>query len=234
MSLVQSKQISKLIAGQIIIGGIAFPAASSFNVTTLLTTAASTAAQGGIPVPVQAGSAITEGFVVSGNNLVDVTTTASGAKLADSSGNEIYGRLTNVGAVYTLSLFSDIAGVQTAFTLLTATNLDVMVPYIFTFEHLPFDAFIGRTMNFVSNDPASQAGRTKRELLTVTSLNTLSALTTAYLGTGTLVLVVNGVLVDNLDSPVALTATGTAVTWNATNAGYNLNTTDNVIAFYAY
>jgi hypothetical protein len=60
--------------------------------------------------------------------------------------------------------------------------------------------------------------------LTVTATNTLSALPVAPTATGKIMLHVEGVTEFAVGTNPSYTVSGTTVTWNATNAGYNLTT----------
>jgi hypothetical protein len=227
MSLIQSKQVSKFLQAPIFLSAFTFAAGSTTSITAALTTAAATAGDGGVSVPVQVASATQEGFITSGNNTVQVWDNATGQRLADAKGNEVYGRLTGA---YTLSLYSKIAGVETAYTY-AGGNIDLEVPYKFTFEHYPSDAAVGLDVRYVGNDPAG-AGSMKAELLIVTATNTLSAVSTAPNTAKEIVLIVNGQDMSSLASPAPFTVAGTAVTWSSVNAGYSLATTDSVVIHY--
>lgn len=72
-----------------------------------------------------------------------------------------------------------------------------------------------------------------QEALTVTSVNTLSALSNSAVGT-LFMLIVNGVVYTTAGGAPPVSVSGTAVTWNATNAGFSLATTDKVIAIYSF
>lgn len=74
--------------------------------------------------------------------------------------------------------------------------------------------------------------RIQTDKLSVTSTNTLSALSATYAGTFFL-LIVNGQTLNTVGASPPFTVSGTAVTWSAANAGYNLETTDSVVAVYS-
>lgn len=308
--LIQSKQITKLLRANFYNSGYPYPAAATSNVTVALTSAASTAGDGNIAVPVQIAATGVEGFVVAkGSNKVSIfgagitavvltgdtdgttgvvvniastttvvlgmvlaaalngipagsvvtaktattvtfdtvsTVAATAAsftvqtlpgeqRIADSAGNEVYGRLTQAAGVYSLGLFSLVSGIETSFVPANPITLDFVVTYQYTFEHLPSDSLVGGSIRHIGDDPASTAARIKDELLTVTALNTISALTTAYLVNGFIKLSVNGQEMDRFGgATAAFTCTGTTVTWSATNAGYSLVPGDRVVAKYEY
>lgn len=233
--LIQPKQITKLLRANLYTAGYLFPAAATSVVTTALTTAAATAGDGLVPVPVQTASTGLEGFVVtSGENTVSIFGTAQ-QKLIDSAGTELYGRLTQSAGVYTLSVYSLVLGVETAYTFATATTIDFVVSYQYTFEHLPSDSLVGGSVRHIGDDPSNLGGRIKYELLTVTAINTLTAISTNYVTGAFATLTVNGQVVDRFGGALAaFSISGTTVTWSAVNAGFSLITTDRVVCSYTF
>lgn len=232
MPLVQRKQIKAFLGGRIYIAGYAFAGgANNFSATAQLTTALATAGRSNSAVPLQTYIADTrQGVLAAGRNIVEIYNATTKQKITDASGNEVYGR---IDATWTVSLFSEIAGVETAYTLVAATTLDYAVPYIFTFDSLPEDALLGVKSTYVNDDPFASGGRVAFELLTVTALNTLSALTNPY-SNGVAEMYINGQMVSTLDGSFTLTGGSTAVTWVPATAGYNLQTTDIVHIRYPW
>jgi hypothetical protein len=153
-------------------------------------------------------------------------------KLIDANGNEVYGLLTQAAGVYTLALYSLVNGIETSFAPAAAVTIDFVPIYCYTFDHLDKNALLGGTARFVGQDPVGSQ-RTKAELLTVTGINTLSALSTPYVAGGEAWLHVNGDVTD-MFAPAAFTIVGTTVTWNQANAGFALAPGDRVVAKYAY
>jgi hypothetical protein len=92
--------------------------------------------------------------VTSGANRVLIYDSTTNNKLIDTNGNEVYGRITESGGVYTLSYFVEVAGVETAFTM-TAGTIDFLFPYRFTFTQFPSDAPIRVQSSFVGEDPVA-------------------------------------------------------------------------------
>ncbi len=233
MPLLQSKQIQRFLKAYIGLTAFSFAAGTSSVITTVVTSAAGTAGDGGVAVPVQVFSSTTEGFVTTGNNLAPVWVSATKQRLVDASNNEVYGRVTQAAGVYTLSLFSSIAGTETAFTLGSTTNVDFMVPYQFSFEHLPSDSLITIPEKYVGDDPVPAGGRMRAEVVSITALNTLAALSVAAVA-GSAFLYINGKEEDTLGGSPATTFSGTSVTWSAANAGYSITTTDRAVAYYPF
>jgi spore maturation protein SpmB len=232
--MINIKQINWVVAALVRVSSFAASGTSN-NVSTAIASALSTAGRGGVTVPTQVsanGDAI--GIITSGvNNLVQIAR-ADGEKIADASGNEVYGRLTETGGVYTLSYVASVNGVETGVSL-AATTINFDFAYRFDFARLPGDFAIAVPTKVVNNDP--RAGGTAAgiftELLSVTALNTLSALTKTPNVTANLFLIVNTATYSTLGgSSAPFAVSGKAVTWSPVNAKFNLETGDRVIATY--
>ena len=224
-TLVHNSQIDQLLYAYVRVNG--FTASStSTNATTAITTAVSTAGKGGVAVPLQVASASAVGVITTGSdNRVEIYDATTKQKISDDS-NEVYGRITESAGVYTLSYYTLVAGVETASTV--AQSIDFEFIYNFDFGRLPINALTAVKARNISDDPSSSSGSLFDEVLTVTALNTVSDLTKTP--TGTVKLFVNGQAVSSLTT--AFTVVGKAITWNATNSGYALRTTFEVIASY--
>jgi hypothetical protein len=221
----QPKQIEDYKIGRM--GSANFSGSGASNVVT----AAITTAASGDGVPVQVGATTTEGFITTGvNNKVLIFNTTSKIAIEDGFGNEVYGRLTEVVGVYTLSYFSIQAGVETS-VVLAATNIDFYVAYNYLFKDLPNDILIRVRAVSVGEDPSSLSGRTIRnEKLTITALNTLSNLAKTPLN-NTVALYING-KAEVEGASEAFTRVGKVLTWDATDAEYDLETTDDAVVHY--
>lgn len=219
------------------IGAIGFAASGSSNtVTTPITTVLSTAGNGGISVPLQVASTSQVGVITTGSDArVEIVDSSTKKKIADASSNEVYGRLSESSGAYTLSYFSLVAGSETAYTI-PSTSIDFYFNYRYDLYRLPSNFAISLGARVVSNDPASVGGSTARwvtEKLTVTALNTLSALSNAPTVTTNIFLIVNGKTENAFGGgSAAFSVSGTTVSWSAANAGYPLETTYDVIAYY--
>lgn len=237
MPLVQSKQVQKFITGRIYVPAAASVVAGnvSANVTATLTAALATASDQGTAVPLQAHIANTQmGLLVTApKNLVEVYD-ANGVKLQSADGDEIYGRLTQAGAVFTVAFYSLAAGVETAYAFDAAETIDIVVPYVFDFVSLPTDFATSLKTAYVNDDPIG-APRTKTEVVAVTALNTLDVTSENFNG-AFCELNVNGQIIDIIDpaAPFAFAAGSNAIAWSQLNAGYPLETTDTVIVTYSY
>jgi hypothetical protein len=195
-------------------------------VTTQITTAA-----GNDGVPVQVGTSTTEGFITSGaNNKVWLFDASGKVAIDDGLGNEVYGRLTEAAGVYTLSYYSLQSGVETAYSF-TSTSIDFYLNYNYLFKNIPNDANIRLRAVPVGEDPSSQSGRPIRnERVTVSALNTLANLAKTPID-NTVALYVNG-KAEHEGASAAFTRVGKVLTWDATDAEYDLETTDIVYAHY--
>lgn len=232
--LTPAKQIEKKLQAWVGIAGFATAGGTSDTITSALTTALNTAGNGGVSVPLQVGSASTEGVnTAAGFNLTDVFNGATGQRLTDTNGNDVYAKITNSGSTWTLSYFSAPGGTEAAYTMAASTSINFEVPYIFSFDHLPFTAIAALVDRHIAPDLATFGFRLFAEALTVTAANTLSAITNAATGT-VQQLIVNGIVYTSLGSAPPFTVSGKAVTWSASNAGFSLATTDDVKAVYSY
>lgn len=231
---VQPKQIQKNLQAWVGIAGFSATGGTSDTITTALTTALSTAGNGGVSVPLQVGSATQMGVNTSaGFNVTPVYVAGTKDVLLDANGQEVYGKIANSGSAWTLGYFSSVSGTETAYTVAASTLVDFEVPYVFTFDLLPLTAITAATQRHVAPDPAATSGRTQADALTVTATNTVSALTRTYAGPWAMLLV-NGVIYTNFGPTPPFSVSGTAVTWSASNAGFALATTDDVKAIYGY
>lgn len=242
VQLIQSKQVSKLVASRVTVAGYNYTAGvgvTSFDGTVDMTTALATAGNGGIPVPVQQYIQGTQsGVITAGRNIVEIYDSVTGLKMyADTAaGEEIYGRVTFAAGVYTIGLFTMIAGVETAYEFLTNQVIDYVFPYVFTFATLPEDALLGIKSTYVNDDPTSGLSdpRTYTEILPVTGLNAIAGGITFPYTTGVAWMSVNGQWLSTLDGSFTLAAGLQTVVWNNAIAGYNLDTTDVVTIKYPY
>jgi hypothetical protein len=71
------------------------------------------------------------------------------------------------------------------------------------------------------------------DLLTIVTVNVVPALSQATNGR-LILMVVNGQVLTNKGASPPFTASGTAVTWSAANAGFSLESSDDVIAIYTH
>ena len=227
------KQIDKILAAPIRVSGVVVPSTSvSTIITTEVTAALNTAGYNSKPIPLLYSTSDTlPGIIKDINNRVEIYSSTTGNKI-EFQGNEVYGRLTESSGVITLNYYYLLNGVETSYTFPTATNIDFEFNYRFEFKDLPTDAIIAIKQRNVQDDVANTGGKLKVEKLTVSSLNSISALSITPVSGKNIRLLVNGYTLDSISTSPAFTVVGTAITWNTSNADWDVETTDEVIAEY--
>lgn len=235
MTRIRKEQIERVLTGFVTVTGVSVNGVSvvaTSNITTALTTAGF--AGGAVPLTNSSGESV-EGLIISGAsfNKVSVFLTSS-KKPIYYSGEKVYGRLTHSAGVYTISLYYNNAGVQTAYNTGGAVSLDFLVNYRFSFKNVPADFIISQLQQYpyVDFNSTTNQGRVVEEKLNVTAPNTISSLT--YVPTvGTKVtLYVNGKAEINTGGTPPFSMSGNVITWSATNAEYTVATTFTVMAKY--
>ncbi len=232
-----SKHVLKSLSAPVRINNFSANGATAI-VTSAITTALATAGEGSVSVPLQISSGSAIGVITTGaNNRVEVYSATSKQKIANGSNNEVYGRITESGGVYTLSFFTlPSSGSEAVHTFASATSIDFEFNYRFDFARFPADGIISARSRNVSDDPFAIAGgglTPRMEVLTVTSLNTINSLSFVPANTTTIALIVNGETFDTLGGAAApFSVSGQAISWSAVNARMPLETTDRVIASY--
>jgi hypothetical protein len=179
------------------------------------------------------------GIITTGvTNRVEIYASQTNNKIADANGNEIYGRITEAGGVYTISYFSLQNGTELGVTMAAGTAIDFEFNYRFDFARLPADFSIALTSRNVSQDPRSQTGSGSAgiapvtEALQLTGQNVLSALSQTPLSAASVSLIVNGVTYYSLNATIfGINADGT-INWNESGVGFGLAASDRIIANY--
>lgn len=236
--MLKSKQIERILTASVRVNNFTANGASNV-VTTALSTALGTAGNAGVAVPVQVSANVNSIGVITAAaiNNVEIYGNASKQRIETAGGDEIYGRLTESGGVYTLTYFTITdAGTETAHTFGAATAIDFKFFYRFDFSRYPADAIQTTSVSIV--DPVtnlSTAANWFGEKLTV--VNTSGVLTVTLTKTPTtateVYLLVNGQKIDAFGGASArISVSGKVVTWSTTNAGYAIDTTDNIVAWY--
>lgn len=235
MTLLQRKQLDWINAGWV--GIAAFEATGGSGViTTEITTALGTAGRNGTAVPVQISTSEGQGVITTGDhNRVEIYDSATKEKLVDGSGNEVYGRITETGGAYTLTYYVLDSGSQVGHSISPATDIDLYFPYRFTADKYPVDAAIALTLKNVYSEPTPGSGGANPETaepISVTALNTLDSLSATPVVSSAVKLSVNGQVFASTEPSPAFSVSGTGLTWSQANAGFDLETTDNVVAYY--
>lgn len=225
--LLQPKQIEKLLDSNGSVAGFTTTAANHDDVTTDVQGVLSA-----LGITEAVATATVAGVITSGNNRVEIYDATTKQKIDDGQGNEVYGRLTGTVGAWDLAYFSLVNGVETAYTM-DGSDIDFDFGIRFEFKDLPANA-IRAVKQKVNDDVASAKGYVYSESVTITTQNTLPDTTFQTSDTATLQVIVNGKVEDTLGAtPVIGASTANKqLTWNATNAGYNLDTTDRVVYRY--
>lgn len=230
---IKTKQIDWFIDTVIVITGQS-ASGNSTNITTPITTALSTAGNGGVAVPLQVASATQPGVITSGNNTVAIFDTSTKKAIRDANGNEVYGRLTQATGTYTLTYYSNVAGTETAYNLPSST-IDFWFSYRFDIARLPSDFAIRYTVSNTNESIPVFGGanqKTFTELLTLTGTvnngSVLPDLTKTPTAASTIHLYVNGIDYSQLLGH--FTVSGKTITW--TVASFSITTSDQVHVQY--
>jgi hypothetical protein len=230
---IKAKQIERVIAAPVRVGGLSVAGStSSTTVTTPITTALSTVADGS-SVPLQVSSGNGPGVITTGaNNRIEIYNATTKDKILAANGEEVYGRLTEAGAVYTLSYFTlPNSGTETAYTFTVATSIDFEFSYRFNLHQLPTDAIIGMRTRNVSDDPASgnSGGGPFGESLAITATNTITALTKTPVAASTVEVIING---QSQRPGIDFTVSGKSINWVPAAAEFDLATNDAAYVHY--
>lgn len=232
------KQFDSVDSAFIKAGGISVSGGST-NITTALTTAAATAGRFGVAVPLQPSVSNGQGFITTNPlNYIKLFANATQNDVNGANGQEVYGRLTEASNVYTLTFYTRQSGTETAHSFGSATSIDVLVPYRFSFPNFPQDALISQPVRNVSEDGIVVASG-YAEAVTVTGTNVLSALTKTPVSPTTLQLIVNGLVYDSFGSGsgaggARFSLSSKTITWNQSNGvpPFSIDTSDKVSAEY--
>ncbi|MBW4597474.1 MAG: hypothetical protein KME46_32405 [Brasilonema angustatum HA4187-MV1] len=230
--LLSAYQVEKLLNAFVRVNN-ASATGGSITVTSGITTALSTAGEGGVAVPLQVASATQIGVVAPG--VVPLFANSTKKPLTDANGNEVYGKLTEASGVYTLTFYSNVNGTETAYSFSAATAIDYLISYKYDLGRYPSDAATAYPVGDINI--AAQSGSTiprwYNEKLNVTASNVVSSLSKLPQSATTVFLIVNG-KVENAfgGASAAFSMNNKDITWSATNAKYSLTTSHEVIAFY--
>lgn len=235
--LLQPKQIQKLIAGVIKITGFTVTTSTSSTViTSQLATALSVAGQGGGSVALlQSSNGTQPGIPTSApSNKCEIWNGTTKEKIGTVSGNyEIYGRLTFASSIWTISYFYlDGTGTEQSYTFTSTQTIDLDFIYRFQFADFPTDGLVSIISRNVYSDPVGSGSAAIVEKLTVTSTNTVSNITQAPAFPLKTLLYVNGKTEVAVGTSPSFVVSGSTVTWNSGNAGYILETSDDVTVQY--
>lgn len=208
--------------------GFTIPAATSITVTSLFSGYTS------------GGNDTTVGvYTGSPQNKVYLRAKATGKALEDDSQRIIFGRLTESGSVWTISFYVLISGSETAYDFTGHDEQGNTAEFRWCESVQLKDANPTAVVEFGEGIDEINASNPLAhnhivEELTVTAQNTINSLTQAPKDANDVKLIVNK-LVYQVGDDFTLGGTGNKdITWSAVNSGFNVETTDEVIAFYEY
>jgi hypothetical protein len=233
--MVKKKQVSDLhLSAAVQIAGVSVSGGSA-NISAAIGTALSTAGDGGTSVPTQTlgGSNKVGVIVATPHNRCEIADNATGEKFASETGAEVFGRLTAAGATYTLNLYTNENGVETAYSFAAATTIKIEFNYRFHISKLPADALIATRSRNIADDPAvSGDGQKFTESLTVTALNVVSDLAKTPTDPDDVTLTINDLVYKPVGTAPAFSIVGKSIIWGSANAGFDLEIDDEVFADY--
>lgn len=222
---IQAKQIARVLAAAIRVNGFAVATTTSSTVaTSAITTALSTASDGSA-VPLQVSSSNGPGVITTGaNNRIEIYNSTSKDKILAANGEEVYGRLTEAGAAYTLSYFTlPNTGTEAPYTFPAATTIDFEFAYRFELHQVPTDSIIALSTRNINNDSSAGGAAPFGEVLAITATNTVALLTKTPTSQSTVEFTVNGQMArPGFDFTIA----GKTITWVPATALFDLATTD--------
>jgi len=237
MPQIQAKQVKRIISAPVKITGLAVSSsASSVVVTTQLTSALTTAGEGGVSVPLVSSTTTAQNGVCTTApiNKCEIWDNTTKQKItAGSTQNEIYGKMTISSSIYTLSFYYlDNSGVEQSYSFPSSGTIDFDFIYRYRFHEFPADGAIAAITKNVFLDPKGAGAVEFNEQLTVTSTNTLSNMSNTPAYPTRTKLFVNGKVEVPIGGSPAYAVSTNQIIWNATNAGYTLETTDIVFVTY--
>ncbi|MDJ0596385.1 MAG: hypothetical protein QNJ72_41490 [Pleurocapsa sp. MO_226.B13] len=238
-NLIKRKQLDWVFSAGVQVQSFSTSASSTDDVTSVITSALSSAGRGGSSVPlVISGGEESQGVITTGDFArIEIESAINKDKIAgDENNNEVYARLSESSGTYTLTYFYlDDTGAEQSYSFASPTDINFSFNYRFVADKLPADAIIGQLGMQISQDPGGNRQKVVRERLTVTATNTLTDLTQSIAEPTQLQLIINGVdYHTGTGQPVTLT--GQTPGWNSaafgTEKAWDIETTDTVFAVY--
>ena len=167
MTRAKRKQIDNNKVSPMLVTGLVTSGTSDIVTSVLVTAAASD----GVTVIPSTGSGSSLGFLVTTPfNKIKLVGNTSKSLIGDINSNEIFGRLTESGGVYTLSYFSMQSGSEVAVSL--SATIDFFPQYNYEFKDFPFDSslrILDNIVNVVAQAPSVL------EISSNTTINSFSA-----------------------------------------------------------
>jgi hypothetical protein len=137
---------------------------------------------------------------------------------------------------YRITFYSSVNGVETLYAFpeaVTPYTLDFAIPYLFTFQHLPFDFATGLKSMYVNDDPAVAGPSTlKLEQITVTDENEFDPLLYTFRAGTRSTLFVNGQTIPSVTTMYTVNIATNTIVWDEDEAGYGISVDDTVYLEY--
>jgi hypothetical protein len=188
---------------------------SSTNVSSAIATLLNTAGNNGVPVPVQVSTGVfVEGVITTPPlNRVQLRNATTLDPIRNGT-EEVYGRLTASGSVYTLSYFSNENGTETAYSFASSTSINFLFSYRFSNATYPADALISSGAVLLNPDEkGATVARPILEVKAIATINTIPALLKTPSDGSLVRLIVNGVTYSTLTPNPVFSIAGKALTW---------------------
>lgn len=155
---IQSKQIDRFIAARVRLNAVNV-SGGSYDVTTLLNALLTTASDEGTAVPnTPSPNRETEGVISTAPlNVCLLYDAVTHFPIAAPDGDEVYGRITHLAGVYTITFYEiyNVTGLETPYSFAAPINIDIEIPYRFSFHNLPNDFFISTKSVSTGDDPVA-------------------------------------------------------------------------------
>jgi hypothetical protein len=152
------------------------------------------------------------------------------AVIADAKASAAY-----KDGAFVVMFYSNSGGTEASYSFpisVDALTIKFVIPYLYTFEHLPFDFATGMKSVYVNDDPSSSSSSVQVEQITVTAQNAVDALAFVFKPATRSTIYVNGQVVLSNTAQYSIDAVTNMVVWNPVIAGYNLMPTDEVMIEY--
>lgn len=204
----------------------------------VVTTNAAHGLVSGQPVTI---SGVVGNTAANGTFYVNVLTTTTFALYSNAGltipviGNGVYSSGGTLNNAYILSfVFKNLSNVEIPHNFTASILIDMEFVYRFYFNELPTDFAVGLTTRnvFVDEEGGGTSGTPYIEVVNVSGSNTLANLTYLPVNSSAVTLYINTKPELTLTGTPSFTMSGTGITWNPSNAGYNIDVSDVVIAKY--
>lgn len=243
--MLKSKQIRKLISTFIRVNSVNVDIGQNYSVNfaTEFTTVASTAGYDGSALPVQASNADNDVGIIRPlppeMNYILVYDSTTKKPLLTPNGFEIFGELdySNEFEFFISFVYFNASGNLTYVDPadITFSVVDLEMPYRCEFKDLPTDSIINVKSRNIADDTQTAKLLYRTETLNITGTNVVSNITLNggdSVVTNNVTFYLNGKSIKNGTS-ISTNSAG-VITVNATNLGYDVETTDQLCVSYPY